>query len=78
MVISPLVSTIFNTLVGIFISVLTAYITHKIKQSDEENRKYRREREAKEAAEAAKRALEDAARDQLTLGMARTMLLDNY
>ncbi len=71
-------STIVNAFIGIFISVFTAYLTHKVKQRDEEMISYRKEREAKEAAELQRRMIEDKARDALTLGMARTMLLMNY
>ena len=78
MVITPEISTIINSCIGIFISVFTAYLTHKVKQRDEEMIKYRREREEKEEAEIRRRLVEDQSRDQLTLGMARTMLLSNY
>lgn len=76
--ITPQLSTIINTCIGIFVSVLTAYITHKIKQRDEEMIKYRKEREQKEKLAAEELRLRNEANDQLTLGMARTMLLDNY
>ena len=78
MVITPEISTIINSCIGIFISVFTSYLTHKVKQRDEEMIKYRREREEKEEAEIRRRLVEDQSRDQLTLGMARTMLLSNY
>ena len=78
MVITPEISTIINTCIGIFISVFTAYLTHKVKQRDEEMVRYRKEREAREAEEIRRREEEDQSRDQLTLGMARTMLLSNY
>ena len=78
MVITPEISTIINSCIGIFISVFTAYLTHKVKQRDEEMMRYRREREEKEEAEIRRRLVEDQSRDQLTLGMARTMLLSNY
>ena len=77
-IITPEISTVINTCIGIFISVFTAFLTHKIKQRDEEMLKYRKQRERKEAIESEKRIQEDQARDSLTLGMARTMLLDNY
>ena len=77
MVITPEISTIINSCIGIFISVFTAYLTHKVKQRDEEMMRYRREREEKEEAEIRRRLVEDQSRDQLTLGMARTMLLSN-
>ena len=76
--ITPGISTIINTCIGIFISVFTAFLTHKVKQRDEEMIKYRRQREEREARETERRIREDQARDSLTLGMARTMLLDNY
>ena len=78
MAISPEVSAIVTTLVGILVSVFTAYLTHKIKQRDEEMIRYRTEREDREEAELRRREEEDQARDKLTLGMARTMLLSNY
>ena len=71
-------STILSTCMGILVSVLTAMITHKLKSWDEANARYRKEREQKEAAEAEKQRLRNEANDQLTLGMARTMLLNNY
>ena len=74
----PILSAIFTTAIGIFVSVLTAMITHKLKQFDENAVKYRKEREAKEAKEAEERRIRQKANDQLTLGMARTMLLNNY
>lgn len=76
--ITPEISTIINGVIGIFISVFTTYLAHKVKQRDEEMRQYRKEREEKEKAEMLKREMEDRSRDSLTLGMARTMLLDNY
>lgn len=78
MVITPTVSAIITTCVGIVVSVLTGYLTHKVKQRDEDFIRYRREREEREEAEIQRREEEDRARDQLTLGMARTMLLKNY
>lgn len=75
---NPLISTIVSSGVGIFVSVLTAFISHRLKKWDEQNARYRREREEKEEAEFARREAEDKARDELTLGMARTMLLNNY
>lgn len=78
MVITPEVSTVINTCIGIFISIITAYLTHKVKQRDEEMVRYRKEREEKEEEEQKKRESEDQSRDLLTLGMARTMLLSNY
>ena len=71
-------SAILSTCMGILVSVLTAMITHKLKSWDEANARYRKEREQKEAAEAEKQRLRNEANDQLTLGMARTMLLNNY
>lgn len=62
-----MIGTIVGSCVGILISVLTAYLTHKINQLSD---KMTKEREIREE--------QDRARDQLTLGMARTMLLDNY
>ena len=76
--ITPEISTIINTGVGIIISVFTTYLAHKVKQRDEEMMKYRKEREEKEREEAERRESEEQSRDQLTLGMARTMLLLNY
>lgn len=78
MIITPEISTFINGVIGIFISVITAYLTHKIKQRDEEMRQYRKEREEKEEEQIRRRKAEDEARDKLTLGMARTMLLLNY
>ena len=63
----PVISTIVGGCVGILVSVLTAYLTHKINQLSDKMVNERKNREE-----------EDKARDQLTLGMARTMLLDNY
>lgn len=74
----PVINAILSTALGIFVSVLTALITHKLKQFDENAIKYRKEREAKEAKEAEERRVRQEANDQLTLGMARTMLLNNY
>ena len=71
-------SAILSTCMGILVSVLTAIITHKLKTWDQANTRYRKEREQKEAAEAEKQRLRNEANDQLTLGMARTMLLQNY
>lgn len=53
----PILSAIFTTAIGIFVSVLTAMITHKLKQFDENAIKYRKEREAKEAKEAEERRI---------------------
>ena len=78
LIITPEISTIITGVIGIFISVLTAYLTHKVKQRDEEMRQYRKEREGKEEEQIRRREAEDEARDKLTLGMARTMLLLNY
>ena len=75
---NPLISTIISTVVGIFVSVLTGFISYRLKKFDEDNLKYRKEREEKEKAEAERQRLRDEANDQLTLGMARTMLLSNY
>lgn len=75
---SPLLGTIISTIVGIFVSVLTAMITHRLKTFQDSNAQYRKEREAKEAKEAEERRVRQEANDQLTLGMARTMLLTNY
>ena len=74
----PVLSTVISAVMGIFISVLTAFISHKLKQFDQNAIKYRKEREAKEAKEAEERRVRQEANDQLTLGMARTMLLTNY
>ena len=41
-------------------------------------RQYRKEREEKEKEQIRRRETENEARDKLTLGMARTMLLMNY
>ena len=78
MVITPAISAIVTTSVGIIVSVFTGYLTYKVKQRDEDFIRYRREREEREEAEIRRREEEDRARDQLTLGMARTMLLTNY
>lgn len=78
MIITPEISTLITGVIGIFISVLTAYLTHKVKQRDEEMRQYRKEREEKEEEQIKRRKAEDEARDKLTIGMARTMLLLNY
>ena len=78
MIITPEISTLINGIIGIFISVFTAYLTHKVKQRDEDMRQYRKEREEREAEQIRRREAEDEARDKLTLGMARTMLLLNY
>lgn len=78
MFISPMVSTVISTIVGIMVSVLTAFITHRLKKWDEDNARYRQEQKQKQDAEIARRQEEDRARDQLILGMARTMLLENY
>lgn len=78
MTITPEISTLISGVIGIFISVLTAYLTHKVKQRDEEMRQYRKEREEKEKEQIRRRETENEARDKLTLGMARTMLLMNY
>lgn len=78
MVITPEVSAIITSCVGIIISVFTGYLTHKVKQRDEDFVRYRREREEREEEEVRRRESEDMARDKLTLGMARSMLLDNY
>jgi flagellar motor component MotA len=43
----PIFSAILTTAMGIFISVLTALITHKLKQFDENAVKYRKQREEK-------------------------------
>ena len=51
----PVLNAILSTALGIFVSVLTALITHKLKQFDENAIKYRKEREAKEAKEAEER-----------------------
>lgn len=74
----PVLNAILSTVLGIFVSVLTALLTHKLKQFDENATKYRQEREAKEQKEAEERRVRQEANDQLTLGMARTMLLNNY
>lgn len=78
MVITPTVSAVITTCVGIIVSVFTGYLTHKVKQRDDDFIRYRREREEREKAEIQRREKEDQARDKLTLGMSRTMLLSNY
>ena len=78
MVITPEIGAIITTCVGIIVSVFTGYLTHKVKQRDDDFVRYRREREEKEEAEIRRREQENQSRDQLTLGMARSMLLDNY
>ena len=62
-----MIGTIVGGFVGILVSVLTAYLTKKINQLSDSVSQERKEREEI-----------DKARDALTLGMARTMLLDNY
>lgn len=78
MVITPEIYAILTTIVGIVISVLTAYLSHRVQKFSDENREYRREREQKEDAEAEKRRIREEANDRLTLGIARMMLLNNY
>lgn len=78
MAITPEISAVITTCVGILVSVFTGYLTHKVKQRDEDFIRYRREREEREEAEIRRREEEDLSRDKLTLGMARSMLLDNY
>ena len=78
MVITPEIGAIITTCVGIIVSVFTGYLTHKVKQRDDDFVRYRREREEREEAEIRRREQENQSRDQLTLGMARSMLLDNY
>lgn len=78
MVITPEIYAILTTIVGIVVSVLTGYLSHRLQKFSDENREYRREREQKEDAEAEKRRIRDEANDRLTLGIARMMLLDNY
>ena len=63
----PTISAIVGGGVGILVSVLTAYLTHKINRLSDKMATERKNSEEK-----------DKARDQLILGMARTMLLDNY
>ena len=76
--ITPEVNAIITTVVGIIVSVVTTYLAHKVKQRDEEMIRYRKEREAKENADAKAREEREQAMDLLTVGMARTMLLNNY
>lgn len=76
--ITPEVNAVITTIVGILISVFTTYLAHKVKQRDEEMIRYRQEREEKEAADAKAREEREKDMDLLTIGMARTMLLNNY
>ena len=78
MIVPSIISTAITTIVGILISLFTAYLTHKIKQRDEEMIRYRKEREEKQTKQLERHKKENQARDLLTLGMARTMLLNNY
>lgn len=71
-------NTVITTIVGIIISVITGYLSLKVRQLDEKNQAYRKERQAKEEAEIARRQAEDNAQRDLCLGMARSMLLSNY
>lgn len=74
----PIFSAVLTTIMGIVVSVFTAFISHRLKTWDQENTRYRRERQEREREQAEKQRIRDEANDQLTLGMARTMLLDNY
>lgn len=74
----PIVSAVLTTIMGIVISVFTAFISHRLKTWDQENTRYRRERQEREKKIAEEQHIRNEANDQLTLGMARTMLLDNY
>lgn len=58
--------------------MFTTYLAHKVKQRDEEMIRYRQEREEKETADAEARKERENDMDLLTIGMARTMLLNNY
>lgn len=71
-------NTVLTTVVGILISVFTGYLSLKVRQLDQKNQAYRKEREEKEAEEAEKQKVREQAINKLTLGMARTMLLNNY
>ena len=71
-------STIFTTVVGIAISVFTGYLSLKVKQLDQKNQAYRKEREEKERTEAEKQRIREESISALSLGMARSMLLENY
>ena len=71
-------NTVITTIVGIIISVLTGYLSLKVRQLDEKNLTYRKEREQKEKAEITRREAEESAQRELCLGMARSMLLQNY
>lgn len=74
----PIISAVLTTIMGIVVSVFTAFISHRLKTWDQENTRYRRERQEKERKLAEEQRIRNEANDQLTLGMARTMLLDNY
>lgn len=74
----PLISAVLTTIMGIVVSVFTAFISHRLKTWDQENTRYRRERQEKERKLAEEQRIRNEANDQLTLGMARTMLLQNY
>ena len=74
----PIISAVLTTIMGIVVSVLTAFISHRLKTWDQENTRYRRERQEREKKIAEEQRIRNEANDQLTLGMARTMLLDNY
>lgn len=78
MIVPSIINTVITTIIGILVSLFTAYLTYKIKQRDEEMIRYRKEREKKQAMELERNKKENQARDLLTLGMARTMLLNNY
>lgn len=67
MVTLPSLGTMITVVVGIVISVFTGYLSYKVQQSDKELREYRKMREMKEEK-----------KELLTLGMARSMLLQNY
>lgn len=74
----PIITAVLTTIMGIVVSVLTAFISHRLKTWDQENTRYRRERQEREKKVAEEQRIRNEANDQLTLGMARTMLLDNY
>lgn len=71
-------NTIITTIVGIIISVLTGYLSLKVRQLDQKNLAYRKEREAKEADEAENQRIRQESNNRLTLGIARVLLLSFY
>ena len=76
--ISPQLSVVVSTVVEIIISVITSYLAYKVKQRDQEMVRYRKEREEKEDAVAEKQRIMWESNNRLTLGMARSMLLQEY